>query len=190
MPAAPTPWRLWLAAVALALGLSEVVASSARAQAPASQLGQQPEPEGQAAGLSSLPSISCKQSTKLAATAVLFHGRVIAPDTKKGILGVTVTVVGPGMSTSTQADGSFTLLIPEDQLTHKRKITLRYSFVGFVSREQRVRVNGSSVELAPVLLHYETILLGGIAFLPASDSWYRPARVVQQARLAWHTIVG
>ncbi|MCR5888001.1 hypothetical protein LRS06_09455 [Hymenobacter sp. J193] len=46
VPAAHTPWRRWLAAAALALGLSEVVASSAQAQAPVSQLGQQPEPEG------------------------------------------------------------------------------------------------------------------------------------------------
>ncbi|WP_187632097.1 carboxypeptidase-like regulatory domain-containing protein [Hymenobacter lutimineralis] len=168
VPVESSLWRRWLAAVALALGLSEVVASSARAQAPVSQLGQQPEETY--ADHSPVKSSSNRKVTASAASLVLVHGRVLASDTREGLPGVTVLIVGSNMSTSTAADGSFKLLIPADQLTAKRKITLSYSTVGFIKRVQRVRIMGLPIEIPSVQLKTEDTVLGGIAFLPASTN--------------------
>ncbi|MBG8554457.1 carboxypeptidase-like regulatory domain-containing protein [Hymenobacter guriensis] len=123
VPAAASPWRRWLAAAALALGLGEVVASSARAQVPVSQLGQQP--------IWNTPVQSADISTE---STIAIRGRVIDASTGQGLPNVTVFIRETMNGASTNQGGTFSLQIPMPIVPGQK---LEFSSIGFL-REERI----------------------------------------------------
>jgi TonB-linked SusC/RagA family outer membrane protein len=108
-------------------------------------------------------------------------GKVLNQKTNEPIPGVTVNVKGTDRSTSTAADGSFSILVPN------RQAVLVFSSVGFGSQEMRVAESGpNTVTLTPgannleevVVIGYGTTkrrdLTGSVASVKAEDIVLRP----------------
>ncbi|MCR5888002.1 carboxypeptidase-like regulatory domain-containing protein [Hymenobacter sp. J193] len=161
VPAASTPWRQWLAAAALTLGLGEAVAGSAQAQASVSQLGQQLKPT-QALPISYTTASETRQ-VSISDTSVLIRGRVL--DEKMGLPGVTVQLQGTQLDTSTDSDGYFQLLLEKEAAASGTNLV--FSFVGFETQQVAVPRNG---EIQVVLVENVT---GNWESIPFPMRWWQ-----------------
>src|SRR5437868_11845540 len=63
-------------------------------------------------------------------------GKVVHQQTNEPMQGVTVNVKGTNVSTSTGADGSFSITVPNNQAI------LVFSYVGFASQEMKAAQSG------------------------------------------------
>src|SRR5690242_8469945 len=70
-------------------------------------------------------------------------GKVVQRQNNEPLQGVTINVKGTDRSTTTGADGSFSISVPNE------KAVLVFSYVGFVSQEIRAAQAGTTVAMAP-----------------------------------------
>ncbi|MGF1669994.1 MAG: SusC/RagA family TonB-linked outer membrane protein, partial [Balneolaceae bacterium] len=93
------------------------------------------------------------------------RGRVVEAGTGTPLPGVNITVAEfPNIGTSTNLDGEYTLVVPEEATT------LIFSFLGFETRE--VNINGRTIiniELAEVVLFGDEMVVTGYGLQRKSD---------------------
>jgi hypothetical protein len=150
VPPVPAPrWRTWLAATAAVLGLREVAAEQGH--------GQHPTAVHHDLLTHDERKTAAPEQGKLAVdtTNHVLHGRITDGVTGEGQPGVTVLLKNTTVGTSSGADGSFRLQLPDavapDQL-------VQFSLIGFAQETRRLDTMLGQQTL--VALTYDRQLLG------------------------------
>lgn len=150
-PAAPTRWRVWLAAAVAVWGVREGVGELVEAQTPIEMRvlparGRQDE---------RLP------GREVAAPELILRGIVLDSLAQEGLPGVTVLIKNSSVGASTNHDGAFELLIPA-RYAVANTVELVISSIGYVTENRRIvtadtkplqiRLRGDAKELTGLLV--------------------------------------
>lgn len=145
LPPTPAPrWRTWLAATATVLGLREVAAEQSHGQnQTVVQYDLLTRDEQKIAALRQRQQLQIKTDS----SQQVLRGKVTDKSTGDGLPGVTVLLKNTTVGTSTEADGSFELVLPSSTAADQ---LITFAFVGYMPEEKQLgalRAQGEFVQL-------------------------------------------
>ncbi len=166
-------WQQWVAATLAVVGMQAGAAPEAQAQRPISTqqhvitMGMVAVPRRVEPFLANLP-------------PSVVSGTVLDSASRQPLPGVSVLVVGTNVRVSTNTDGQFELILP-DEFRKVKAVKLLLSSIGYIHREYTVDPKNSAVlviKLAP-----DTVLLGEVAMIGGYNvaPWYTPRGLWQRA---------
>ncbi|QIL76404.1 carboxypeptidase-like regulatory domain-containing protein [Hymenobacter sp. HDW8] len=168
-------WQQWVAATVAVVGLQAATAPEVQAQRPIST-----QQHVITMGMVAVP--RRVEPLSLKPLPLVVRGMILDSTTQEPMPGATVLIAGTNVGVSTNADGQFELILP-DEFRELKAVKLIFSSIGYINREYSIDLKSSAalvIKLAP-----DTVLLGEIAMTGGYyvAPWYTPRGLWQRAIL-------